>query len=80
VNLHDHKAALCIGPRAPRSVLHSEALAMLCEVHKGLAAFPAARKAIVEALAILEELGLQQDPQYGLSLVALGELESEQVR
>jgi hypothetical protein len=26
------------------------------------------------------ELGLQQDPQYGLSLVALGELESEQGR
>ncbi len=33
--------------------------------------FPAARKAIAKALAIMEELGLQQDEDYGSMLRAL---------
>ncbi len=41
------------------------ALKGLCMVHSGRKAFPEARKAIEEALAIMEELGLQPDEEYG---------------
>jgi hypothetical protein len=70
--LHDFKAALPYAQRGvvlaqqpfgPRSRGHAEALKGLCIVQAGLKAFPAARKAIAEALVILEELGLQQDEQ-----------------
>jgi hypothetical protein len=63
----------------PRSLLHAAALKGLCLVQTGLKAFPAARRAIVEALAIMEELGHQQDEDYG-SLRALGGLDREQKR
>ncbi len=52
----------------------------LCMVHRGLKAFPEARKAIGEALAIMEELGLQQDEEYCAMLVELGRLDSGQGR
>ncbi len=68
--LLDFKAALPHAQRlvvlaqqlfGPRSAGHAQALTGLCMVQQGLKAFPAARKAISEALAIMEELGLQQD-------------------
>jgi tetratricopeptide (TPR) repeat protein len=64
----------------PRSVGHAQALKGLCLVQTGLKAFPAARRAIVEALAIMEELGLQQDEDYGSMLRALGGLDHDQGR
>jgi tetratricopeptide (TPR) repeat protein len=64
----------------PRSDIHAEALKGLCMVQAGLKAFPAARKAISEALAIMEELGLQQHEEYGSMLGQLGRLEHEQKR
>jgi hypothetical protein len=86
--LHDFKAALPHTQRrmvlaqhlfGPRSHGHAQALKVLCMVQKGLKPFPAARKAISEALAIMEELGLQQDEQYGgMLLVELGGLDHEQ--
>ncbi len=63
-----------------RSLEHAQALEELCMVHSGLKAFPEARKAIEEALAIMEELGLQQDGHYGSMLVGLGRLDSTQGR
>ncbi len=47
---------------------------MLCMVHQGLKAFPQARTAITEALGIMDELGLQQDEEYGSMLVVRGDL------
>jgi hypothetical protein len=41
---------------------------------------PKARKGIEEALAIMEELGLQQDEEYGSMLVELGGLDLDQGR
>jgi hypothetical protein len=72
--LEDEKAALPHEQRGlvltkqlfdARSKEHAEALKGLCMVHRGLKAFPKARRAIGEALAIMEELGLQQDEDYG---------------
>jgi tetratricopeptide (TPR) repeat protein len=63
-----------------RSRGRAEAFQGLCMVHTGLKAFPEARKAIGEALAIMEELGLQQDEEYGSMLVELGRLDFEQGR
>ena len=48
-----------------RSQDRAAALKGLCLVHTGLKAFPAASKAIQEALAIMDELGLQQDDAGG---------------
>ena len=85
--LEDSKAALPHAERwvvlvqelhGPRSLDHAQALKELCMVHQGLKAFPAARKAIVEALAIMDERGLQQDEQYGGMLAVLGNLDREQ--
>jgi tetratricopeptide (TPR) repeat protein len=85
--LLDFKAALPYAQRlvvlaqqllGPRSVGHAQALKGLCMVHQGLKAFPPARKAISEALAVMEELGLQQHEQYGSMLRALGGLDLEQ--
>ncbi len=45
------------GPRSPQ---HATALKGLSMVQRKLKAFPQARKAIVEALGIMDELGLQQ--------------------
>ncbi len=59
-----------------RSKEHAWALQGLCMVHRGLKAFPEARKAIGEALAIMEELG----EEYGSMLVQLGRLDREQGR
>ena len=81
--LVDHKAALPHAERklvlaqelfGPRSWGHARALQGLCMVHMGLKAFPEARKAIVEALAIMDELGLQQDEEYGAMLMGLGDV------
>jgi tetratricopeptide (TPR) repeat protein len=63
-----------------RSKEHSRALKGLCMVHSGLKAFPEARKAIRGALAIMGELGLQQDEEYGAMLLSLGRLDLEQGR
>jgi hypothetical protein len=49
-------------------------------VHSGLKAFPEARKAIEEALAIMEELGPQQDEECGSMLSELGALDRDQGR
>ena len=62
----------------PRSLGHAMALKVVCMVHRGLKAFPAARKAIKEALAIMDELGLQQDEEYGGMLGGLGDVDREQ--
>jgi tetratricopeptide (TPR) repeat protein len=59
---------------------HADALYELCLVHTGLKAFPAARKAIVDSLAIREALGLQKDERYGSMLLTLGDLDREQGR
>jgi hypothetical protein len=78
--LNDYKAALPHAQRGlvlakqlfgARSKEHAQSLKRrLCMVRGGLKAFPKARKAIGEALAIMEELGLQQDEEYGSMLVA----------
>ncbi len=44
----------------------------------GFQAFPQARKAITEALGIMDELGLQEDEQYGSMLSVLGNLDMDQ--
>jgi hypothetical protein len=63
--LRDFKAALPHQQRrlvltkqlfGPRSRVHAQAFKGLCMVRGGLKAFPEARKAIGEALAIMEEL------------------------
>jgi tetratricopeptide (TPR) repeat protein len=46
----------------------------------GVQGLPAARKAIADALAIVDELGLQQHPSYGAMLGALGDLDRDQGR
>ncbi len=58
----------------PLSLQNATALKGLCMVQRGLKAFPQARKAITEALGIMDELGLQQDEQYGSMLGVLGHL------
>jgi tetratricopeptide (TPR) repeat protein len=64
----------------PRSQQHALAFKGLCMVHRGLKALPQDRLAIVEALGIMDELGLQQDEQYGSMLSVLGGLNCEQGR
>jgi hypothetical protein len=59
---------------------HSRALQGLCMVHGGLKAFPEVLKAIREALAVMEDLGLQQDEEYGSMLRELGGLALDQRR
>ena len=85
--LGDSKAALPHAQRhvvleqqlsGPRSLGHAMALKGLCMVHTGLKAFPAARKAIKEALAIMDELGLQQHELYGGMLGVLGDVDRVQ--
>jgi hypothetical protein len=85
--LEDHKAALPHSQRrlaleqhlhGPRSRQHAVALKVLCMVQRGLKAFPQARKAIAEALGIMDELGLQQDEQYGSMLAMVGDLDMDQ--
>jgi tetratricopeptide (TPR) repeat protein len=85
--LLDYKAALPHAQRrlileqqlhAPRSLEHAHALEELCMVQRGLKDFPASRKAIAEALAIMDELGLQQSEEYGGMLVTLGSLDLDQ--
>jgi tetratricopeptide (TPR) repeat protein len=68
------KVALEQQLHGPRSCQHAVALKVLCMVHQGLKAFPQARKAITEALGIMDELGLQQNEQYGSMLLVLGDL------
>jgi tetratricopeptide (TPR) repeat protein len=87
--LYDNKSSL---PHIQRAVVLTKelygacskelalALKGLCMVHSGLKAFPKARKAIGEALAIMEELGLQHDAEYSSMLRSLGLLDSEQGR
>jgi tetratricopeptide (TPR) repeat protein len=86
--LGDYKAALPHTQRllaleqqlhGPRSRQHAEALKVLCIVHRGLKAFTQARKAITEALGIMDELGLQQDEECSMLLV-LGDLDQLQGR
>ncbi len=88
-SLGDCKAALPLAQRhvaleqqlhGPRSRQHAEALTVLCMVQQGLKAFPQARKAITEALGIMDELGLQQEEQYGSMLAVLGDLYNVQGR
>jgi tetratricopeptide (TPR) repeat protein len=74
----ERKLALAQQLMGPRSQGHAQALKALCMVQRGLKAYRAARKAIREGLAILEELGLQQDEDYGGMLVSLGKVEQEQ--
>jgi tetratricopeptide (TPR) repeat protein len=87
--LDDEKAALPHQERrvvltkqlfGARSFEYARALQGLCMVHRGLKAFPKARKAIQGALAIMEELGLQQDEDYGAMLLSLGRLDHDQGR
>ncbi len=85
--LDDFKAALPHAQRllalqqqlhGPRSWQHAEALKGLSMVQRKLKAFPQARKAITEALSIIDELGHQQDEQYGSMLLVLGDLDYDQ--
>jgi tetratricopeptide (TPR) repeat protein len=84
--LGDYKAALPHAQRLlaleqqlhGRSRQHAEALKVLCMVQRKLKALPQARKAITEALGIMDELGLQQDEQYGSMLAVLGDLDMDQ--
>jgi tetratricopeptide (TPR) repeat protein len=62
----------------PRSLQHALALKGLCMVHTGLKTFPTARAAIMEAMSIMDELGEQQNEQYGGMLRELGRLEREE--
>jgi tetratricopeptide (TPR) repeat protein len=87
--LLDFKAALLLAQRfvvleqqlaGPRSLRHAKVLQELCMVHQGLKKYIAASKALKEALAIMEELGLQRHEEYGAMLLALGELDFEQGR
>jgi tetratricopeptide (TPR) repeat protein len=86
--LDDDKAALPHAKRfvelwqqnGPRSKGHAVALQVLCTVQRGLKALPAARKSIVEALSIMDGLGLQQQEEYGSMLVALGRLDYDEKR
>jgi tetratricopeptide (TPR) repeat protein len=87
--LLDFKAALPLVQRwvvldqqlaGPRSQRHAKALQQLCMVHRGLKDFVAASKAIKEALAIMEELGLQHHEGYGSMLLVLGGLDFDQGR
>ncbi len=64
----------------PRSLRHAQALQDLCIVQRGLKDFVAAGKAIKEALAIMEELGLQRHEGYGSMLLDLGGLDFHQGR
>jgi tetratricopeptide (TPR) repeat protein len=63
-----------------RSLQYARALKGLCMVHLGLKDFPAARSVVTEALTIMEELGLQQEQQYGAMLSMLGTVVLEQGR
>jgi tetratricopeptide (TPR) repeat protein len=72
--------ALTVQLCGPRSKHHAVALEELCTVHTGLKDYPTARKAIGEALAIMEELGLQQSEEYGGMLSNLGGVDREQER
>jgi hypothetical protein len=87
--LYDYKTALPHAQRGlvltkqlfgARSKEHAMALWGLCMVNRGLKAFPEARKAVGEALAIMEELGLQQDEECGSMLLQLGRLDRDQGR
>jgi tetratricopeptide (TPR) repeat protein len=87
--LCDFKAALPLVQRGvvleqqlagPRSLGHAQALPELCMVQRGLKDFVAASKAIKEALAIMEELGLQRHEGYGSMLLVLGGLDQDQGR
>ena len=76
----ERKLVLAQDLDGPRSLGHAMALEGLCMVHTALKAFPTARKAITEALAILDELGLHQHEHYGSMLMGLGRLDCEQGR
>jgi hypothetical protein len=65
---------------APRSLDYAVALKEVCEVQTGLKSFPAARKAILEALATVEALDSQQEEHYGEMLVALARVDRDQRR
>jgi tetratricopeptide (TPR) repeat protein len=87
--LQDFKAALPLAQRCvvleqqlagPRSLRYAHALQDVCVVHQVLKDFVAASKAIRQALAIMEELGLQCHEGYGSMLMVLGWLDLEQRR
>jgi hypothetical protein len=87
--LCDFQAALPLAQRGvvleqqlagPRSLGHAQVLQELCMVQSGLKDFVAASKAIKEALAIREQLGLQRHEQYGPMLVTLARLDHAQRR
>jgi tetratricopeptide (TPR) repeat protein len=85
--LSDFKAALPLAQRCvvleqqlagPRQLRHAQALKQLSLVQSGLKDFVAASKAIKQARAIMEELGMQRHEGYGSMLVTLGRLDKEQ--
>jgi tetratricopeptide (TPR) repeat protein len=87
--LLDFKAALPLAQRCVvlaqqlaglRSLRHAQALQELCVVQTGLKNSVAASKAIKEALAIMEALGLQCHEGYGSMLEVLGGLDLDQGR
>jgi tetratricopeptide (TPR) repeat protein len=63
-----------------RTLAHARSLEELCMVHTGLRTFSPALEAITEALSILDELGLQQEEDYGMMLSDLALLEHLQGR
>ncbi len=65
-----------LAARKARSLDHALALKGLCMVQLGLR-IPTARSTLAEALAIMEERGLQLDEQYGGMVLVLGEIEYE---
>jgi tetratricopeptide (TPR) repeat protein len=87
--LRDNKAALPHAQRGleltlqlyrPRSQEHAYALKGLCMVQTGLEAFLEARANITEALAIMDELGLQEeeDKECGSMLSTFGRIDLDE--
>jgi tetratricopeptide (TPR) repeat protein len=73
-------AELALDLVGPRSQTHAATLKGVCLVHLELRAFSDARVAIMESVSIMEELGLQQQEEYGSILTTLGDVEREQGR
>jgi tetratricopeptide (TPR) repeat protein len=73
-------AQFWVDSECKRSPQRSEALKELCLIQQGLKAFAAARKPMMDAVSILDDLGLEQSAQYGSMLSVLGDLNCAQQR
>jgi tetratricopeptide (TPR) repeat protein len=69
--------ALAVRFKGPRSEVHAVAPRALCLDYLGLRAFSEASAVITESASIMEELGLQQQEEYGLVLTTLGDVKRQ---